>query len=109
MTNLGGRNMLLIICCFSIWLFHRAIRAIDDFIYSLLYSEDFRLLLIPFLVYGFIMAIFLFGFFISCELIMFIGVLLFISVCVWSYMVNRSKYKEKVNVKYNKINISRKE
>ena len=93
--------IVLIICCFYIWGIFKIIGGIIDFIHSLSSSEDFRLAFIyPSLVYGFIMVIFLYGFLISCELLIFIGVFLFIGICLWIYIVNRRKYK----VKYEKIN-----
>ena len=92
--------IVLIICCFYIWGIFKIIGGIIDFIHSLSNSEDLRLAFIPFLVFGFIVVIFLYGVFISCELMMLIGVFLFIGVCIWFYIVNRRKYK----VKYEKIN-----
>ena len=92
--------IVLIICCFYIFGIFKIIGGIIDFIHSLSNDEDFRLAFIPFLVYGFIEVIFLYGFFISCELLIFIGVFLFIDVCIWFYIVNKRQYK----VKYDKIN-----
>ena len=92
--------IVLIICCCYIWGIFKIMGGIIDFIHSLSSREDFRLAFIPFLVFGFIGVIFLFGVFISCELIMFIGVFLFISFCIWCYIVNRRKYE----VKYKEIN-----
>lgn len=97
----------LIICCFYIFGIFKIIGGIIDFIHSLSNDEDFRLAFIPFLVYGFIEVIFLYGFFISCELIMVIGVFLFISVCIWFYIVNRRnlQYKEKEAECVNNIHV----